>query len=244
MKKTVDRFWKLMMISGPLLLAGWIVLLFWVVPIFGTIDAEHATRDKLVYWFLLRDFQSVPEEKRGELAECYVKEFGSAVQKKPEFDVCEPIKYLSQKIFAARKQRVQQELEVLKEPEKLLEIQLPMYERNAKLLVKAWLLKQVAKWDHASFADKKIIMNEMITEIKWWQDFSAIYMAKCDIAPSSLVESIQELDTMFARWESESPELAARFRKLKTQLVAGMANDGLNNVIGGTINSFWGNVEQ
>ena len=244
MKKTVDRFWKLMMISGPLLLAGWIVLLFWIVPIFGTIDAEYATRDKLVNWFLFRDFQGVPEEKQAALAECYIKEFGSSTQK-PRFAVSGPVKYQSQKIEAARRQRVQQELKVLKEPEKLLEIQVPMHERNAKLLVKAWLLKQAARWDNASFADKKAIMNEMITEIKWWQDFNAIYLATCDIAPSSPMESIQDLDTMFARWEAESPpELAARIRKLKTQLVAGMVNDGLNDAIGDKINNFWYNLKQ
>ncbi|MCL2347199.1 MAG: hypothetical protein FWC50_02945 [Planctomycetaceae bacterium] len=245
MKKTVDMFWKLMMISGPLFLAGWIVLLFWIVPVFGTIDAEHATRDKLVNWFLFRDFRSVPEEKRDALAECYLKEFGFPAQKKPKFVVSAPVKYQVRKIEAARRERVQQELKVLREPEKLLEIQVPMHERNAKLLAKAWLLKQAAKWDNASFADKKAVMNEMITEIKWWQDINAIYLATCDVVPSSPIESIQDLDTMFARWEAESPpELAARFRKLKTQLVAGMVSDGLNNALGGEINSFWNNMKQ
>jgi hypothetical protein len=227
-------FWRLLMITGPIFLVGWIFLLVGLAVFFGTIDATHATPQKLTYWFLFRDLEEMSQDQRLPLLECYLRNFGSISGKKPHFEMSEFVKHQVQKIEFARRERVQQELSVINEPEKLLAISIPLPERNVYFLAKIWFFDQMHRYENADFAEKKKILSQMIVEIKWWQEYNREYFIAAEIPPTGVTESLQELETIFARWEAESlPEDQNRIKSFKPRLTAALVSDGLNQIVGG-----------
>ncbi|MDR1385097.1 MAG: hypothetical protein LBJ67_14785 [Planctomycetaceae bacterium] len=224
----------LLFVTVPFFLIGWIALLVWLSPIFGTIDAKHATPQKLTYWFLFRDLEDVPQEKRSLLLECYLRDFGSESGKKQSFEMLGFVKRQVQKIEIARRERVQQELTVVNEPEKLLTISVPLPERNIYFLAKIWFLDKMYQYEKANFAEKKNILSQMVIEIQWWQEYNKEYFLAAEILPPNVTESLQELEVIFARWKAgASPEDCNRIQAFELRLTAALVSNGINQIVGG-----------
>jgi len=236
-------FWHLLLISGPVVLVGWIVLLAWLIPIFSEMSPQNATRQNLTWWFLIRDFRQLPEEHRLPLVECYRKEFGPQPGKIPEFEFSD---FMQEQIIAGdivRRERIKRELQVAKEPEKLLAIPVPQQERNIMLLAKAWFFDQMRQYEQADFDGKKERLAEMVAEIKWWQKYNGEFLLAAGVKPYGISESLDELKMIFARWEAESnPEDRAHIAAFQQRVTAALMADGVNEVIGGDVSKTIGNV--
>ena len=236
-------FWHLLFLSGPVFLILWICLLVWLIPIFGEMSPKNATRQKLTWWLLIRDFRQLPEDKRLPLVECYLKEFGRESGKMPPFEFSDFIREQIVAADAARRERARQELLVAKDTEKLHAIPVPKQERNIMLLAKTWFLEQMRQYELADFDGKKECLAEMVAEIKWWQRFNEDFLLAAGVRPYSISESLQELKLMFARWEAESPpEVRAQIIAFKPRLTAALINDGVREVIGDDVGKTIGNV--
>jgi len=235
-------FWHLLFFSGPVVLIGWMVLLAWLIPIYGEMSPQNATRQNLVYWFLIRDFKSLPENKCLSLVECYLKEFGRVSGTKPEFEFSD---FVQQQIVAAdtaRRERIQKEWLVVKEPDKLLVIPVPLQERNAMLLAKTWFFDQMRLYEHADFNGKKEQLTAMVAEIKWWQRYNEDFLLASGIMPHSLSESFMELEAIFSRWIAESnPDDRRRITAFKRDVTAALIGDGISGVFGGILPNTSGN---
>ncbi|MCL2119363.1 MAG: hypothetical protein FWH27_13155 [Planctomycetaceae bacterium] len=236
-------FWHLLFFSGPVILIGWICLLAWLIPVFGEMSPENATRRNLTWWFLVRDFQQLPEEKRLPLVECYLKEFGRESGKIPQFEFSDFMQNRIVAVDIARRERVKQELNAAKEPEKLLAIPVPMQERNAMLLAKIWFFDQMRQYELADFNGKKERLSQMVVEIKWWQKFNEDFLFAAGVKPYRVAESLKELEMIFARWEAESsPEDRARIAAFKPRITAALISDGVSEVAGGDVGKTIGSV--
>ena len=236
-------FWHLLLISGPVVLIVWIVLLAWLIPMFGEMSPQNATRQNLIWWFLLRDFSQLPEEHRLPLVECYRREFGPRSGKIPEFEFSDFIQEQIIAVDATRRERIQQELKVAKEPEKLLVIPVPQPERNILLLAKIWFFDQMRQYEQADFHGKKERLEEMVAEIKWWQKMNENFLLAAGVKPYSISDSLDELKMLFARWEAESrPEDQTRMAAFRPRMTAALVNDGVNEVLGGDVSKTIGNV--
>jgi hypothetical protein len=198
---------------------------------------KNASRQNLVCWFFVRDFEQLPEEKRFVLVECYLKEFGSISGNAiPQFEFSDFVQKKAAAIEMARRERVKQEAKVAKEPEKLLAIKVPQPERNALLLAKAWFFDQMQKYENADFSTKKEVLSQMVAEIKWWQNYNTEYWLAIGVKPSGAAESLQELEMIFARWEAESsPENRARIATFKPRVTAALINNGVSELLGGDV---------
>ncbi|MDR1491249.1 MAG: hypothetical protein LBT05_00770 [Planctomycetaceae bacterium] len=235
-------FWRLLFVTAPIFLIGWIALLVWLSPIFGTIDAKRATLQNLTYWFLLRDLEETPQEKQLPLLECYLRNFGNESGKTPRFEMSGFIKRQVQRIEFARRERVQQELSVVNEPEKLFAISVPLPERNIYFLAKIWFFERMRQYENADFAEKKKILSQMVAEIQWWQEYNKEYFLTAEILPPNVTESFQELEVIFARWGADSsPEDRKRIKAFKPRLTAALVSDGINRIVGGNAT---GNVSE
>lgn len=236
-------FWHLLFVSGPVFLIGWICLLFWLVPIFDEMSPKNATRQNLVWWFFVRDFEQLPEENRLALVECYLKEFGNESGRVPEFDFSDFVQKQAARIETERRERVKQEVRVAKEPEKLLAIKVPQPERNVMLLAKTWFFDRMRKYEQADFSGKKERLSQMVVEIKWWQNYNTEYLLAIGMKPSGVTESLQQLDMIFARWEAESsPDERRQIVAFKPRVTAALVNDGVSEALGGDMSKTIGNV--
>ena len=237
-------FWHLLLISGPMFLILWICLLAWLIPIFGEMSPVNANRQNLAWWFLIRDFRQMPEENRLPLLECYLKEFGRESGKIPEFEFSDFMQKQIAILDSARRERIQQELPVANEPEKLLAIPVPLQERNVLLLAKTWFFEQMRQYEQADFNAGKEQLSEMVADIKWWQRFNDDYLLSAGIKkPYNVSESLQYLKMVFARWEAESsPDDRARIVAFKPRLMAALFNDGVGEVLGNDVTKAIGNV--
>jgi len=236
-------FWHLILISGPVVLIVWICLLAWLIPIFGEMSPQNATRQNLVWWFLIRDFRQLPEEHRLPLVECYRKEFGPQSGKIPDFEFSD---FMQEQIIVedtARRERIKRELDVAKVPEKLLAIPVPKQERNIMLLAKAWFFDQMRQYEQADFDGKKERLAEMVAEIKWWQKYNGEFLLAAGVKPYGIFESRDELKMIFARWEAESnSEDRAHIAVFQQRVTAALVADGVNEVIGNDVSKTIGNV--
>ena len=237
-------FWHLTFVSGPIFLIVWICLLTWLIPIFGEMSPKNASRQNLVWWFFVRDFGQLPSENQLALAECYLKEFGSqSGHKIPEFEFYDFIQNQAAKIEMARRERVKEEAKVAKEPEKLLAIKVPLPERNAMTLAKAWFFDQMKKYENADFNAKKELLSQMVVKIKWWQNYNMEYFLAIGVEPSSVPESLQGLEMIFARWQAESsPEDRERVAAFKLRVTAALVNDGVSELLGTDVSKTLGGV--
>ncbi len=236
-------FWHLLFLLGPVCLIGWICLLAWLIPMFGEMSPKNASRQNLTYWFFVRDFSKLPEGQRLPLAECYLREFGRESGKTPEFEFSDFVRNQIAATDTARRERIEQEVKVAKEPGKLLAIPLPKQERNVMTLAKAWFFDQMQKYEQADFQGKKERLSHMVTEIKWWQSYNRDFLLAAGVKPYGIPESLQELEMIFARWEAESsPEDAKRIAAFKPRVTAALINDGVNEVLGGDAGKTIGNV--
>lgn len=236
-------FWHLLFFSGPAVLIGWMIILVWLIPIFGEMSPKNATRQNLTWWFLVRDFRQLPEENRLPLAECYLKEFGRVSGKIPEFDFSDYIQEQIVVLDVARRERIRQEMSVANEPEELLTIPVPLQERNAILLAKAWFFEQMLQYEQADFNSRKELLSEMIAEIKWWQRYNDDFLLSAGVKPYNISESLQYLKMIFARWEAESsPDNRARIVAFKSRILAALVNEGVGEVFGDNVGKTIGNV--
>ena len=236
-------FWHLLFIMGPVVLIVWICLLVWLIPIFGEMSPQNATRQNLTWWFLIRDFQQLPKDKRLPLVECYLKEFGRESDTIPEFEFSDFMQEQIVAVDTARRERIKQELQVAKEPEKLLAISVPVQERNIMLLAKTWLFEQMRLYELADFQGKKDRLSEMVAEIKWWQTYNDDFLLAAGVKPYSISESLRELEMIFARWEAESsPEDRTQIVAFKPRIMAVLISDGVSEVVGGNVGKTFGNV--
>ena len=236
-------FWHLLFISGPVFLIVWICLLAWLIPIFGEMSPQNATRQNLTWWFLIRDFDALPEEDRLPLVECYLKEFGRESGKIPEFEFHDYIRKQIAAVVTARQNRIRQESAVVNEPEKLLAISVPLQERNVMLLTKTWFFEQMKQYEQADFNAKKERLAEMVAEIKWWQRFNENFLLSVGVRPYSVSESLQSLKMIFARWEAESsPQDRERIAAFKPRCMAVLVNDGISEVVGSDVSKAIGSV--
>jgi len=237
-------FWHLTFVSGPIFLIVWTCLLAWLIPIFGEMSPKNASRQNLVCWFFVRDFAQLPEESQLALVECYLKEFGSqSGHKIPEFEFFDFVQNRAAKIEMARRERVKQEAEVAKEPEKLLAIKVPQPERNVMTLAKTWFFDQMQKYENADFNAKKELLSQMVVEIKWWQNYKMEYLLAIGVKPSGIRESLQQMEIVFARWQAESsPEDRERVAAFKLRVTAALVNDGVSEVLGTDVSKTLGGV--
>ena len=236
-------FWHLLFFSGPVVLIIWICLLAWLIPIFGEMSPKNATRKNLTWWFMIRDFRQLPEDKRLPLIECYLKEFGRESGNKPQFEFSEFIQKQIVAVDTARRERNRQEMEVVKEPEKLLAISVPKQERNVMLLAKTWFFEQMRQYELADFNGKKERLTDMVAEIKWWQIYNEDFLLAASVKPYSVSESLKALEVIFIRWEAESsPEVRTQIVAFKQRLMAALINDGVSEVVGGDVGKTVGNI--
>jgi len=236
-------FWHLLLISGPVILIGWICALAWLIPIFGEMTPQNATRQNLTWWILIRDFRQLPEEHRLPLVECYRKEFGPRSGGIPVFEFTDSMQEQIVTVDTIRRERIRQELKVAKEPEKLIAIPIGKQERNIMVLAKTWFFNQMRHYDQADFNGKKERLAEIVAEIKWWQKFNEDYLLAAGVKPYSMIESRDDLRMIFARWEAESsPEDHARIATFQSRVMAAMVNDGIHEVFGGDVSKTIGNV--
>ena len=236
-------FWHLLFISGPIFLVVWICLLAWLIPIFGEMLPQNATRKNLTWWFFLRDFEQLPEENRLDLVECYRREFGECSGQMPEFEFSDYVQKRIAEVDAARRERIQQEIPVAKEPEKLLAIPVPKQERNIMLLAKTWFFDQMRQYETADFGGKKEVLSQMVVEIKWWQNYNTEFFFAAGVKPYSVSESLQDLEMIFARWEAESlPEDRERIAAFRPRVIAALVNDGVSEMLGGDVSKTLGGV--
>ena len=236
-------FWHLLFFFGPVVLILWICLLVWLIPIFGEMSPQNATRQHLTWWFLIRDFRQLPEDKRLPLVECYLKEFGRKSGQVPQFEFSDFIQEQIVAVDTARRERVKQELQVAKEPEKLLAISVPLQERNAMLLAKTWFFEQMHQYELADFNGKKERLSEMVAEIKWWQTYNEDFLLAAGVKPYSISESLQELKLIFVRWEVESsPEDRRQIAAFKPRIMAALVHDSVNEAVGGDVGKAIGKV--
>jgi len=236
-------FWHLLYFSGPVVLVGWIYLLVWLIPIFGEMSPKNATRQNLAWWFLVRDFRQLPDDRHLPLVKCYLREFGRESGKIPDFEFSIFVQKQIIAIDTTRRERIKQELPVIKEPKKLLAIPVPMQERNVMLLAKTWFFEQMRQYELADFKGKQERLSEMVAEIKWWQTFNEDFLLAACVKPYSMTESLKQLELIFARWEAEStPEDRERIAAFRPRITAAFINDGIRDVLGGDIGKTVGNV--
>ncbi|MDR1959206.1 MAG: hypothetical protein LBQ54_09230 [Planctomycetaceae bacterium] len=195
---------------GTVFLALILLSLYWLIPIFGPIHPEKASGPLLVSWLLMRDFQTLPEEKRIQLVHRFDEVYGPASGKKPEFSFSAFVKRQIRSGVKKHYADVAVQRKLMKEKEAFLAFELSRTERNIQTLIKTMLLERNWQWEQLTKEKKTDFMKSEVEKIVWWRNFYQKFLEAAEAPSPTVLELLREFEVMNARWQWESSPEDAR----------------------------------
>ncbi len=184
--------------------------------IFGPIDPPNVDRDRLVQLMKFRDFRTLSSPVIAGLAERNDVEFGRRSGKMPEFRFSSTEKKIYA-YFGAKRQTNGS-----------------CFETNLRLMARAKYFDWMNRFETLSSPEQSALMNEIIDDMKWWEELYMNFLRAAELPIPSLAELMREFDEMIESFKigAEAADIA-RIDRFKQRMSAGFVAREIKNTVNG-----------
>ena len=173
-------------------------------PVFGPIDLENIDRNIMVRLLQFRDFRAFPAPLVAKLSERYDAEFGRRGGKMPEFR------------FSAAQKRIHAHYESKSKTNGT------RFQTNLNLLARAKYFDWMDRFESLARKEQPALMNEVIDDMKWWEDIYMNFLRAAEIPIPSQAELMRQFDEMIESFKTgAAAEDVKRIDRFKKRMAAG-----------------------
>ena len=208
--------------AGPILILLVGLAVWWLLPIFGKIEPENAPSSRVLLWIALRDLDKQSDETLLKLTKRVDELYGR--HSEPKFKVAIP-KFLKSTVASelAKRKKMLAELNISpSDPNAEVPKQCKArIESNIVKLIKTWYVQRMRDFDNASILDKPKKMDEIISDLKWWNALFDDAHTEVELAPLTLTDKSKNGDLLFLMFrKSSSPDEYNEMVSFKGKILA------------------------
>ena len=172
--------------------------------VFGPVDPEKTDRDRLVRLMQFRDFRMLSDPLVAKLSERYDAEFGRRSGRMPKFRFSTAEKRIYAHYGGARRTNDTR------------------FETNLNLVARVKYVDWMDRFESLSRKEQPAMMNEVIDEMKWWEDLYMNFLRTAELPIPSQVELMKEFDNMIESFKIGAEDKdRKRIDRFKQRMIAG-----------------------